>query len=197
MPSRATPPRRQPTAPAKASPSRPTDLIATITIARRRTSGSRCEKPARAGERSQPLDAEDQRRVTRPARHRGTPDPTARRRRRGIRYGRAPAARAPAPPMISGQRLNLATRRCPLGLDQTPAVDLLTGLFGERRQHRDGARSASDGDRQTGRHEVAERVVEIVGEAPEHESGSCRARADGEAPHVRPDRRASTLRPTT
>ena len=99
--------------------------------------------------------------------------------------------------MIEGQGLDLAACRRPLGLDQAPPVDLLTGLFGQGRQHRDGAGSASDGDREAGGDEVADRVVEIVGESPEDRFGVLSAEADGEPSDVRADRPASTPPRTT
>ena len=44
-------------------------------------------------------------------------------------------------------------------------------LFGERRQDADGPRAVADGDHQAGRDEIADRIVDVVGEAAEHDIG--------------------------
>ena len=70
-----------------------------------------------------------------------------------------------------------------------PPIGLMARLFGERVQHGDGAGPALHGDQQTGGDQVAERVVDLVGETAEHDVGVLSAEAGGEPAHLRADRR--------
>ena len=78
--------------------------------------------------------------------------------------------------------------RGPLGLDQASSIGLTTRLFGERAQHRSGASAALDRDQQSGSDEVAERVVDVVGEPSEHDRRILTPEAGGQSSHLRSDR---------
>ncbi len=67
------------------------------------------------------------------------------------------------------QQGDLALDRGSLGLDETAPVGLSTSLLGERTQHGGGPRAALHGDQESGGDEIAERVVDVVGEAAEHD----------------------------
>ena len=89
------------------------------------------------------------------------------------------------------QQGDLPLHRRPLGIDDPPPIGLMAGLFGQRVQHGDRAGAPLHGDQQAGGDEVAERIVDLVGESPEHDIGVLAAEAGGEPSHLRPDRRSA------
>ena len=86
---------------------------------------------------------------------------------------------------------DLALHRRSLGVDDPSPVGLMTGLLGQGVQHGHRAGAALDGDQQPGGDQVAEWIVDLVGEPPEHDVGILPTETGGEPADLRPDRRSA------
>ncbi len=90
--------------------------------------------------------------------------------------------------MITVKRVTSRWIGAAFGFDESAAIRLPPGLFRQRTQDRGGAGTALHGDQQSCGDEVAERVVDVVGEAAEHDRRVLPAEPGGKAAHLRFDR---------
>ena len=79
--------------------------------------------------------------------------------------------------------------RRPLGFHEPSPIGLTAGLLGQGAEHRGGSSAALHRDEQAGRHEVTERIVDVVRETAEHELRILASKAGGQPADLRLDRR--------